>query len=96
MRKASLLLRFLQVKNKRIPELLQMQKLSNVHEMKYSKWQCSGFFIAIGAGERELVYGYFLAGVFDSNNPIIRDPESNGNKEFHYRYDIEQIAEAYH
>ena len=40
--------------------------------------------------------GNFLAGVFASNKRIIRDPESNGNKEFYYKYDIEQIAEAYH
>ena len=40
--------------------------------------------------------GYFLAGVFDSNNRIIKDSELNGSKKFYYQYDIEQIAEVYH
>lgn len=40
--------------------------------------------------------GYFLTGVFDSNNPIIEDPELNGSKKFYYQYDIEQIADVYH
>ena len=40
--------------------------------------------------------GYFFTGVFDSNNPIIKDPELNGSKKFYYQYDIEQIADVYH
>lgn len=40
--------------------------------------------------------GYFLADVFDSNNPIIRDSGLHGSKKFYYQYDIEQLAEVYH